>query len=93
MGVDHVWDFFDHAGNPLTPLFHTPNRIKKNLFGLLTSIISSPHFDLVPLQDGGQLQLLNFLTEKTILSPNKRFKDISEIIDYVEGKYKNVPRP
>lgn len=79
-----VWDFFDHTGKPLTPLFHTPNRIKKHLFGLITSITSSQNFDLVPQEDGGQPQLLNLLTEKTILNPNKFFKDISEVADYAK---------
>ena len=79
-----VWDFFDHTGKPLTPLFHTPNRIKKHLFGLLTSITSSHHFHLGPHEDGGQPQLLNILTKKTIPKPQKFLKDIIEVTVYAK---------
>lgn len=79
-----VWDFFDHAGKPLTPLFHTPNRIKKHLFGLITSIASSQHFDLVPAISGDEPPLLDILTEQTILNPNKIFKTMTELLAHLK---------
>ncbi len=77
-----VWQFYDAQGKPLKPHFHTPNVVKKHLFGLITSIASSQNFDLVPAVD--EAPLLAVVTEETILNPNKAFKTMTELTAHLK---------
>lgn len=79
-----VWQFYDAQGKPLKAHFNTPNVVKKHLFGLITSIASSQHFDLVLAISGDEPPLLDILTEQTILNPNKIFKTMTELLAHLK---------
>jgi hypothetical protein len=76
-----VWDFFDHAGQPLQPTFSKPNKVKKVL-GLF-SIVQSGEFEFLPVTDGSEPTLLQSLTEGVYLGQNSRFGSLQEVREYL----------
>ncbi len=80
-GIDvesSVWNFYDSNGMPLRAVFHSPNETKKHLFGLINTVVSSQNFDLVPISDGSEPLLFDFL-DHTLLNKNSYFNDIESV--------------
>lgn len=81
-----VWDFYGDSGEPLIPVFLTPNKTRSRLFGLLSTVVSSQNFDFKPAGDGSQPQLLQCLSPDTLLKANPRFSSVAEIRAYLEAR-------
>ena len=87
-GIDvesSVWDFFGENGEPLTPIFRTPNVVTRSMFGLFSAIQSSQDFALAPAKDG-EPWLKDCLAPNTILNPNGRFSSLAEVVAYLESR-------
>jgi len=87
-GVDvesEVFEFYDENGVYLKPIFTKPNKYKKHLFGLFTSI-ESGEFNLVSAPNECETSFELMLQDVVYINPNKWFKTKEEIL----SKYQNV---
>jgi hypothetical protein len=81
-----VWDFYGDNGEPLIPVFVTPNKVSSHLFGLFSTVVSSQNFDLKPVTGDTEPWLLRCLGPDTPLEPNPWFSSLSQVRTYLEQR-------
>jgi hypothetical protein len=81
-----VWDFYGDKGEPLTPVFITPNKTSSHLFGLFSTVVSSQNFDLEPATGAAQPSLLACLRLDTPIASNRWFSSVADVRAYLEAR-------
>jgi len=82
-----VWDFFGENGEPLTPVFRTPNEVASHLFGLFSTVKSSQDFEFAAAK-GSEPWLKDCLSPNVVLEPSGPFSSMEEVRAYLESRTK-----
>ena len=81
-----VWDFYGDNGEPLTPVFISPNKTSSHLFGLFSTVVSSQNFDLEPVAGSIEPNLSACLSLDTPIAPNPWFSSVDDVRAYLEAR-------
>jgi hypothetical protein len=81
-----VWDFYGDNGEPLTPVFITPNQTRSHLFGLFSTVVSSQNFDLQPVAAGTEPSLSACLSLDAPIAQNPWFSSVADVRAYLKAR-------